>query len=211
MAGLAMKTSTRAWAGGLGGCVAVLLAACGSSSDGAIIGPTPPAANALQVIIDAGPSGLVSQNVIAANTLYASVTICTPGSATACQTIDHLQARHRIGRPADHRRGAERRPAAPTPLNDPVTSNPLFECVQFADGYSWGSVASADVTIGGRALKSMAVHVIGDPAAGAAPASCVSGPAENTVLAFGANGVLGIGNFLQDCGSACAGTVEPAT
>ncbi len=101
--------------------------------------------------------------------------------------------------------------AVPTPLADPATGNPLMECLQFADGYSWGSVASADVTIGGRALPSMAIQVIGDPAAGTAPTSCVSGPPESTVAEFGANGVLGIGNFLQDCGAACAGTIEPAT
>ena len=173
-------------------------------------GTPTPAANALQVIIDAGPAGLVSQNIVAANTLYASVTICTPGSATACQTIDHVQVdTGSVGLRIINE--AMSGVAAPTPVADPATGNPLMECLQFADGYSWGSVASADVTIGGRAIASMAIHVIGDPAAGTAPASCVSGPPENTVVQFGANGVLGIGNFLQDCGAACAGSVEPAT
>jgi hypothetical protein len=76
--------------------------------------------------------------------------------------------------------------------------------VQFADGFSWGSVGVADVTMAGRTMASLPIHVIGAPAAGSPPASCASGPEESDVLAFGANGVLGLGNFLQDCGQACA-------
>jgi hypothetical protein len=81
--------------------------------------------------------------------------------------------------------------------------------VQFADGYTWGSIVLADVTIGGRKLASLPVHLIGDPAAGAAPSGCVSGPAENTVAQFGANGVLGVGNWLQDCGQYCVTNAPP--
>jgi Protein of unknown function (DUF3443) len=209
-----MNTYTRAWAGGFSGCLAALLAACGGSPDtgsiDSIIMPPTPVANALPVVIDAGPAGLTSQNIIAANTLYASVTICTPGSATACQTIDHVQVdTGSVGLRIIQE--AMSGVAVPTPLADPATANPLFECEQFADGYTWGSVGAVDVTIGGRKLSAMAINVVGDPAAGTAPTSCVSGPPENTVVAFGANGVLGIGNFLQDCGVACASVIEPAT
>jgi hypothetical protein len=61
----------------------------------------------------------------------------------------------------------------------------------------------ADVTIGSRRIGNLPMHLIGDSAAGTAPASCVSGPPENTVVQFGANGILGIGYWLQDCGSYC--------
>ena len=51
----------------------------------------------------------------------------------------------------------------------------------------------------------MQVQVIGDPAFQSIPASCSNaGPPENTVQTFGANGLLGISPFLNDCGSACA-------
>jgi Protein of unknown function (DUF3443) len=181
----------------------VLLAACGGGSgSGAGAGGPAPQSNSLAVTIDAGPVALTSQGYAAANTLYASVTLCTPGSTTACQTIDHVQVdTGSVGLEvvAEALNGA----ATPTPLQDPATGAPLFECVQFADGYTWGSMVLADVTIGGRKLAALPVHLIGDSAAGAAPSGCVKGPAENTVVQFQANGVIGVGNFLQDCGADC--------
>jgi hypothetical protein len=65
------------------------------------------------------------------------------------------------------------------------------------------------VQISGETAKSVPVQVIGDANFTAVPANCSStGPAENTVAAFGANGILGVGVFAQDCGGACATTVE---
>jgi Protein of unknown function (DUF3443) len=181
----------------------VLLAACGGGSgSGASTGGPAPQSNSLAVTVDAGPVALTSQGYAAANTLYASVTLCTPGSTTACQTIDHVQVdTGSVGLEivAEALNGA----ATPTTLRDPATGAPLLECVQFADGYTWGSMVLADVTIGGRKLAALPVHLIGDSAAGAAPSGCVSGPAENTVVQFQANGVIGVGNWLQDCGSYC--------
>jgi hypothetical protein len=53
------------------------------------------------------------------------------------------------------------------------------------------------------------VQVIGDANFTAVPANCSStGPAEDTVAAFGANGILGVGVFAQDCGGGCATIVE---
>ncbi len=88
-----------------------------------------------------------------------------------------------------------------------VTSgNPLVECLQFVDGYTWGSVKAADVYLGGEpVIHSMAVQVIGDPNFTTIPSRCSSsGPAENTVQTFGAKGILGVSIFQQDCGVACA-------
>ncbi len=142
------------------------------------------------------------------NSLFASVTLCTAGSATACQTIDHVAVdTGSVGLRimASAISGA----VSMNPLADPASGSPLRECVHFADGYTWGSVISADVQIAGRKLPSLPVNLVGDPLAGPAPASCVSGPDESTVLAFGANGVLGIGSFLQDCGPACVSNAIP--
>src|SRR5215468_2183564 len=95
--------------------------------------------------------------------------------------------------------------AAPRPVLDPRTGLPLLQCAIFADGYTWGSVVSADVVIGGRRISGMSLGIIGDPAAGSAPDACSggSGPDQGTVAALGANGILGVGLFLEDCGSFC--------
>lgn len=182
---------------------AMLLAACGGGSDSSTSDDTTPEPNTLPVIIDQGPQALVDSGTISSNVLYASVTLCTPGSATACQTIDHVQ----VDTGSTGLRimsSALNGSVVPTAARDATSGLPLLECTQFADGYIWGSVVVADVKIGGRPLPSLTLHLIGATAAGAAPPGCVSGPDEGNVVAFGANGVLGVGNFLQDCGPACA-------
>ena len=166
-------------------------------------------ANTLAIAVDAGPSVLVNAGQSAANEAFATVTICTPGSTSACQTIDHvLVDTGSVGLEilSDAMNGT----ATPTPITDPNTNGPLRECVQFADGYTWGSMVVVDVTIGLRRISNFPVHLIGDSAAGNAPSSCVKGTLENPLTAFGSNGVLGVGYFLQDCGSYCADTVIPA-
>lgn len=201
---------------------AVLLAACGgsgggggsssSSSTGTGTGTTttpPPVANMMTVTVDSGPAALAAANEFSVNQLYATITVCSPGSTTACKTIDHVQVD--TGSTGLRLLASAMTGITPTAATDPTTSRPLLECVQFADGYSWGSVGSVDVTLGTRTLSSLAVHVVGDPAAGTAPSTCASGPDEETVASYGANGILGVGNFLQDCGAACAAKAIAAT
>jgi len=60
--------------------------------------------------------------------------------------------------------------------------------------------------------SSVPIQVIGDPAFAAVPPSCANtGPPENTAETFGANGVLGVGLFIEDCGAACAQSAIPGT
>ena len=193
-----------------------LLMSCGGSGGGGGGGssgtaptattptPTPVATvlpNSLAVTVDGGPPALTSTNNYAANSLYATITVCTPGSASACRTIDHVQID--TGSVGLRLIASALSGTTPTSVIEPITGRPLLECVQFADGYSWGSVGTVDVTLGTRKISGLPINVIGDPAAGTAPSSCVSGPAENSVADFGANGILGVGNFIQDCGAAC--------
>jgi hypothetical protein len=168
-------------------------------------------ANTLPVVVDGGPAVLQAQSppIVDANVLFATVTICTPGSTTACQSIDHVQidtGSTGLGIFSSVLNGV----AVPQPIS--VSGGPLRECLAYADGYAWGSMAYVDVQIGGRTIASLPMNVIGDPAAGTAPASCTAGYTtaqnEGSVVAFGANGILGVGYFLQDCGVAC--TTEPA-
>ena len=183
--------------------------ALSSALDVGTTGVTP--TDVLQVVVDAGPASLANANKIAANTLFATVTLCTP-KTNSCLQVDHVQVdTGSVGLQimAEVFNG----PGSPAlqALKDPVSGVPLRECVQFADGYSWGSMVVADVQIAGRKLPAMPVHLIGDSAAGTAPADCILPKSENTVADFGANGVLGVGYFLQDCGQPCATAAQPAS
>ena len=74
----------------------------------------------------------------------------------------------------------------------------------FADGsVFWGSVRLADVKLAGEQASSIPIQVIGDPSIAGPPSAC-SGMLEQTANDIGANGLLGVSNFLQDCGAFCA-------
>lgn len=80
----------------------------------------------------------------------------------------------------------------------------LAECTAFADGYTWGTVRSADVKIGGETASNIPIQVIGDLATSTVPTACSNfGPAQNSTQALGANGILGVGVAPWDCGSGC--------
>jgi hypothetical protein len=151
-----------------------------------------------------GPAG-----VNAVNTAYISVQVCNPTTG-ACQTIPDIEVDT----------GSEGLRLLASAMNGLILpaetngTNPLAECLQFADGSSWGSLATANITlpVSGETASGVHVHIIGDPAYPntTIPTDCTGTP-ENTVTAFGANGILGVGPFLQDCGSACVTAVVSGT
>ena len=164
-------------------------------------GSTPSGANVTDVVVDAGPTG-ASPDV---NTLFATVTVCIPGDTTSCQTIDHIQ----VDTGSYGLRILASVLTVSLPVQKTASGDALLECTQFVDGYSWGPVVLADVQISAESASSVPVQVIGDPRFPHVPAACSgTGTAENTVEAFGANGVLGVGVFAQDCGSGCVHTVD---
>jgi hypothetical protein len=195
-----MSRATRALAFGFVLCAALSASSCGGGSSGvASTAPTPtaPASNVVPVVVDAGPDAATNPTV---NTLYTSVTLCVPGSTTECQTIDHIEV--------DTGSYGLRVLSSVLTLALPVTlatdGNSLVECTQFVDGFSWGPVASADVQVGGEAASAVPVQVIGSAAFPSIPSGCTGvGSPEDTVAQFGANGILGIGVFAQDCGANC--------
>jgi len=110
------------------------------------------------------------------------------------------------------------------PLVTDSNNNPLQDCVQFADfSFVWGPVARATVHIAGEvaaqvpldneiANTGIPVQILTLPynLSTAAPANCLSSSLEggapiaaNTLSNLGANGILGVGSSLQDCGAAC--------
>ena len=195
----------------LRGCFGIALCvgmvSCGGSGDdlgssGSGSGTTAPANNVVSVTVSGGPSNN------ALNVLYTTVTLCLPGTSN-CQTIDNIQV--------DTGSYGLRilAPVLTLTFQPEALSNgsALVECTSFVDGYSWGPVAVADVQISGESASSVPVQIIGDSRYPSVPADC-SGSApmeEDTVAAFGANGIIGIGPFPSDCGEFCAESVpEPA-
>ncbi|MGH8800876.1 MAG: DUF3443 domain-containing protein [Casimicrobiaceae bacterium] len=175
------------------------LAGCGGGgSSGSSSGPEP-TPNVAPITIDGGPAQVP-------DLAFVSVTVCTPGSTTACQTIDHVQVD--TGSSGLRLLASALSPTLALPQKTDSTGDAIAECAQFVDGYSWGSLHAADIRIAGEAAHGVAVQVIGDSAFPTVPETCSSsGPPENTVESFGANGLLGVGPFAQDCGAACAQAV----
>ena len=166
-------------------------------------GTTPTGSNVQPVIVDSGPSMVASSNTPAVNTLYVSVTICSPGSTTNCQTVDHVQ----VDTGSSGLRILSSALTLTLPQQNDSGGSALGECVRFVDGSAWGMVRTADVKISGETASNQAVHIIGDNTF-AAPSDCAN--TEAKVTSFGANGVLGVGPFIQDCGPNCtAGPVSP--
>ena len=90
----------------------------------------------------------------------------------------------------------------------------MAECAVFADGVTWGAVATADVKIAGEQASSLPVQIIGPASLPTVPADCSSqGQPEDNLANLGANGLLGIGQSVQDCGADCvsAGTLSQGT
>jgi hypothetical protein len=177
---------------------------CGGSSTP---GPSTPTqviqttgSNVLPISVNLGPDGNAD------NFAYASVTVCLPGTSN-CQTINNIQ----VDTGSSGLRILSSALNLSLPQQTDPNGNPVVECLQFVSSYSWGSVRTADVQIGNEQAHSVPVQVIGDPAFPSIPDACSStGPSADTVQDFGANGLLGIGVFRQDCGSGCAfGGVTP--
>jgi hypothetical protein len=178
-----------------------------SGSSGTGVTTTPPPINNVQpVSMDYGPI-VNGQYVGFNNTLYTTVTICVPGTTT-CQAIDHVLV--------DTGSTGLRIPASVVTLNLPfmtdTSNNPIGNCVQYADTtYQWGPLVKVDVQMAGEVASSVPIQIVGATNFIAAPSLCTSGgtPAQ-TVADLGANGILGVGLFRQDCGSACAAAAPPA-
>jgi hypothetical protein len=204
---VASMAGIQATAEGIEGTYTAPSAAGGCSENAAfaavkVAGGSAPAPQNVQALsVNAGPAGIL-------NIPFVSITVCAPGSSTNCQTIDSIQVD--TGSSGLRLLSSALSPALALPQQVDANGDPLVACVQFVDGFSWGPVKLADMHIAGEEAKSIPVQIIGDPAFPSIPTSCSSsGPPENTVETFGANGLVGIGVFLQDCGSGCAQAAIP--
>jgi len=193
------------------------LAACGGggSSDlsggggGGGGGGGTPGSNVAPLTVDGGPD----QNSV--NTPFVSVTVCSPGSTTNCTTVDHIEVDTGS---YGLRIIASALPSSFTlPYEMDSNNNTIVECTVFADGISWGPVETADIQIAGEAASSVPIQIIGSSSFTTPPADCSSrGVTEDSVETFGANGILGVGAFVQDdgfyytCPSGTCAPIDPS-
>ena len=187
------------------------LAACGggdsSSSSGGTTTPVTTTVNNVQpVVVDSGPS-LNGQPIGANDELFTTVTICVPGTTT-CQSIDHVLVD--TGSTGLRLLGSEI--TLTLPFVTDSGNNPIGNCIQYADTtYQWGPVVKVDVKMAGETASSVPIQIAGQTNFAVAPTACSAGGIPNqTVLELGANGILGVGLFRQDCGPACASSSPPA-
>lgn len=151
--------------------------------------------NSVPIIVSRGLAGIP-------NVPNVSVTVCVPGTSQ-CQTISNIlldtgsTGLRLVGSAAFAVLGN-------LPTSKAGSGGILTECGQFVSGYTWGSVRTADVTIGSLTASGMPIQVIGDQGTTNVPQSCTGGGVSvNTVAQLGANGILGIGPAPYDCGDIC--------
>lgn len=176
-----------------------LVTGCGGGGSSS----SPPASTPTNNVISVTVNGSLCSNTTSSGYLNkpcVSVTICTPGTST-CQTINDVLLDTgsyglRIFKQA---------------LNVSLTqvtaaSGSLAECVQYADGSSdWGPVQMAGVILASESTVTVPIQVIDQTFAGTGvPTGCAGPLADTSPSEAGFTGILGVGFFAQDCGSACA-------
>jgi len=197
---------------------AFILTGCGGGSSGSSLSASgsgsgsssgASATNIAALTVGPGPAGT---NGGTFNIPYASVTICQPGTST-CATINDLlvdtgSSGVRILASAVAAAGL----TLPDMTDPNDSSNTIGECLPFVDGYTWGPLATATIQIGGETASSTSINIIDDngtynPSVPTACTTLTTNTSLNSITAFNANGVLGIGVFAQDCGSGCSDCV----
>ena len=170
--------------------------------------------NTVPVTVSFGPNGFSTTSNSYYNGIFATVTVCQPGTST-CTAVPNVLV-------DTGSTGLRILSSAISTLTLPQvsdgTGNNLYECFEFGSlAYTWGPVSMATVQIGGEVASQVPTAAGGTAntgipiqiitANGTAPAGapCLTNSTGslNSLAVLGANGLLGIGNFPQDCGSAC--------
>jgi hypothetical protein len=175
--------------------------ACSSSSSSGSSGLSPnvialPADNVAEVSVDYG-----LPNIGYLNGLFATVTVCVPGSTSECQTIDHVLVD--TGSSGLLLLGSVLTLSLPALTDDKGAT--LAECTQLISGSLWGPLRSADFSIANEQAKNLAIEVV-EESTYPMPTSC-TGTNYGDPNDLGANGILGVRTSLQDCGPPCSAAV----
>ncbi len=183
--------------------LAMLLAGCGGSSSTSTTTST--VSNTLPLVVDSGPT-VNGQSVGYDNSLYTTVSICNPGTAT-CQSIDHILV--------DTGTTGLRILSSAIGLSlgyvTDANSNGLGNCIQYPDtSFQWGPMALVDIHLSQEVASNTPIQIIAPSNFSGPPAACsAGGVAANTLSSLGAKGILGVGLFRQDCGAPCASSSPP--
>jgi hypothetical protein len=155
---------------------------------------TPSGANVAAISVNGGPAGNY------ADAAFTNVTICVPGTSN-CQTIENVLVD--TGSSGLRILSSVMTLALPQQTSG---SDSVVECFPFVSGNTWGPVQTADVEIASEKASSVPIQVIGESAF--SPSGVCTAP-QDDVGSLGANGILGVGLFAQDCGSpSCPASVN---
>jgi hypothetical protein len=181
------------------GCGGTAMSSATSSTP--VTTPTSPSAvnNSAAIVAGGGPTNNV-------NGVYTTVTLCTPGTSN-CATINGVLVD--TGSTGLRILSSALPSGFSLPQQTDTKNNPVGECFPFVSGSTWGPVHTVDMEIAGEKASGFPMQIIGDESFAAIPNSCSSnGPSMQSLADLGANGILGVGNFKQDCGPACAASAN---
>jgi len=178
-------------------CILVFGCGGGSTHTASMAPPPTSGSNVQPIIVSSGPE----HNY--ANGVFTSVKVCEP-STSNCQTIDNIlvdTGSYGLRLLSSGGGGAL---TLSLPSENASNGNPLGECAGFVSGFTWGPIKTADVFVSGETARNLPVQVIDQSFAGI-PEPCKNGgvPENDTIQTLGANGILGVGPFAQDCGQQC--------
>lgn len=166
---------------------------CGGGTSSKPEGSSSSGGNVQAVSVNGGPNGNY------ANGLFTSVSLCVPGTSN-CQTVNDVL----VDTGSYGLRILSSALTLSLPQQKAANGDAVAECVQFAASLTWGPVQTADIHIAGESASSVPIQVLSDTAF-PLPTQCKNTglPPQDTLQTLGANGILGIGVFPEDCGGAC--------
>jgi hypothetical protein len=171
-----------------------------SSTSGASGSSGASTSNVQAITVNTGPTAAAPLNSPYIDGAFTSVTVCAPGSTTNCQTISGIL----VDTGSSGLRILSSALTISLPQQSGTSGDPIVECLPFVDGITWGPVQTTDMTIAGEEAKSLPIQVVGSSNFSTIPTGCSSmGTPEDDLTTLGANGILGVGNYAQDCGTAC--------
>jgi hypothetical protein len=144
------------------------------------------------VVVESGPG----RNV---NMPYVTVTVCSPGT-NHCQSINNVLLD--TGSTGLRLFANQIDSTVELPPHRIGDSSSISECAQFLSMVAWGSVRQADVVMGGERAASVAIQLM-DANYAPLPSDCGDAPLVSTsnssrTKALYANGILGVGLFVND-------------
>jgi hypothetical protein len=149
-------------------------------------------ANVVPVVVESGPG----RNV---NMPYVTVTVCSPGTSH-CQSINNVLLD--TGSTGLRLFASQIDLVVVLPPQRIGDSSTISECAQFLSMVAWGSMRQADVVMGGERAASVAIQLM-DANYAPLPSDCGDAPLVSTsnssrTKALYANGILGVGLFVND-------------